>query len=60
MVKLTDKQEVTLTFTHVNGLPSSLYVAMNPMTGDWMQVHKISGQESCYAGQMHGNSPYGG
>ncbi len=50
-IKLKENQEAKLTFTHINGQEASLYVAMNPLTGDWMQIHKIGGEETAYSGE---------
>lgn len=50
-IKLTDKQTCRLTFIHaVTKEPSSLFIAMNPLTGDWMQTHKVGEKESSYFG----------
>lgn len=50
-MKLTPKQTATLTFTHVtSGKPASLFIAMNPLTGDWLQTHRHGDAETSYYG----------
>jgi len=49
-IKLTEKQSCRLKFIHISGEPSELFIAMNPLTGDWLQIHKIGDKESAYYG----------
>jgi hypothetical protein len=49
-IKLTEKESLKLTFTHVNGKSASLFIAMNPLTGDWLQTHKVGDAETSYYG----------
>jgi hypothetical protein len=49
-IKLTEKQTLKMTFTHPNGKPASFFAAMNPLTGDWLQTHKVGDAESSYYG----------
>lgn len=51
MIKLKDSEECRLEFIHCRTKePSSLYIAQNPMTGAWMQVHKIGKTQTAYTG----------
>jgi len=50
VIKITDKQTVRVTFTHVRGGDASLFVAMNPLTGDWLQEHMHNGIRTAYYG----------
>ena len=48
-LKLTDTQTARLKFTHVkSGKPSELFIAMNPLTGDWLQDHRIGDTRTSY------------
>ena len=49
MIKITEKQSVRLTFTHIrDGKPAALFIAMNPLTGDWLQEHIHNGIRTAY------------
>jgi hypothetical protein len=50
VIKLKDSEECRLEFTHLNGKPSSLYIACNPLTGKWLQDHTIGEQSTAYYG----------
>jgi hypothetical protein len=47
-IKLTDRQQCKLEFTHVRGCPATLHIVRNPLTGDWLQTHVIDGETSAY------------
>ena len=49
-IHIDEDQTCTLEFTHVNGQDSKLHVACNPLTGDWLQVHRIGENETVYVG----------
>lgn len=51
MIKITEKQSVQLNFTHIrDGKPAALFIAMNPLTGDWLQEHKHGSAVTAYYG----------
>ena len=47
-IKLKDGEECLVTFVHINGEDSSYEMMWNPLTGDWLQTHKIGAKESSY------------
>ncbi len=47
-IKLKDGETCLLTFTHVRGMPASYAIARNPLTGDWLQTHKIGDDQAYY------------
>jgi hypothetical protein len=53
MINFSDDEEVTLTFTHIKTKePSKLFVARNPLTGQWLQEHTIGkGTTAYYSGK---------
>jgi len=49
-IKITDKQTLRLKFTHINGLQAALYVALNPLTDQWLQEHRVGDGCTAYVG----------
>jgi len=44
-----DDEQVTLTFTHIRTKePSKLFVARNPLTGNWLQTHTVGDESTSY------------
>jgi len=51
VIKINENQTLKLTFDHIkDGKPASLFIAMNPLTGDWLQEHKHDDATTAYYG----------
>lgn len=49
-IKIKDNEQCHLKFTHINGGEAELKIMMNPLTGNWLQIHKHNGASTSYYG----------
>lgn len=47
-LKLKDNETATIEFTHLNGKEAKLYIAKNPLTGDWLESHTMEQANVAY------------
>lgn len=47
-IKVQDDERCLVTFTHLNGKRAAFSFVCNPLTGDWLQTHRVGDDSSYY------------